>query len=392
VDPTGSVSRILVVHPEGATRQAIEEALRDIGSASATTYHASSPAEALDGVRRIDPRFILLDLSHQRELGLEVARQLQRPHRHIIGLYDPLLLQQESESEFFRLASRSGIDDFVPLPAASAELEAALAAAPEVTDSALEGRAVSFMGAKGGVGTTTLAVHTALALADAKLKSGDVALVDAVTQLGTAASLLGVAPDRDLVDLVRDLDDLKAPTTYLTQVPHTELHFLASPFSAKDAERVTPQDMSRALIGLRRRFGCLVIDAPSHLDLLTLAALDLSDVIFVVTEASTPSVLSTARLLALLAELGFAEERVRVVANRYESPETSLTEAMIADQIGRRVDLVVAEDRAVKIAAIHGAPVAEGRKKPPFIDAVDRLAGLVRDALGSATSYTALSR
>jgi len=68
------------------------------------------------------------------------------------------------------------------------------------------GRVVAFIGAKGGVGTTTLAVNTATSLA--RSASGDVLLVDLHTGSGDAALFVGAEPRFTVVDVLENVHRL----------------------------------------------------------------------------------------------------------------------------------------------------------------------------------------
>jgi len=372
---TGSkVLSVLVVHPEAETRRALVETLRLALPGSALhTSEASTPTQALQVASWLDPKVVLLDLIAERRLALDVARTLRRPGRWILGLYNPLIAADRG-AELFRAGARAGVTDYVALPASEAELAAALSALESsASESRRDGRVLAFIAAQGGAGSTTLALNTALVLAGSRA-AGGVVLCDANLQFGNAAAHLGLAPDRDLIDLLRDLDAATTLTPYLLHHTETGLDLLASPGDAADAEAVAPEDLSRALVALRRRFETLIVDLPAAVDLRTLAALDLADRIYVVTEAIAPTVVSTQRLLALLDELGLAD-RVRVVVNRYSSFEGNLSEGVVAQRLGRPVDRVVPYDRAVVVAANRGAPLVLAQRRGAFAEAIGELAG-----------------
>jgi pilus assembly protein CpaE len=386
-DADSRIQRILILHPEAETRAETEAALRAAGERQITVFEAESLTEGFDSVRRYDPHCILLDLSEQRELAFELARESRRPDRLIIGLYNPLLMRARQD-DFFRAAARAGVRDFIPVPVAPEELAAALAAGrrdaePEAVGG--EGRLISFISCKGGVGTTSLAVNVAVSLAAAEVFANGVALCDAAVQFGNAASFLGVVPELDLADLVRHIDDVDALSTYLHRHPETGLRLLASPRDPREAESISPEDLSRVLIALRQRFGLVIVDCPAAVDLLTLAVLDLSETILVVTEAITPTVIATAAFLDLLAEQGFGD-RVQVILNRHSAGDGILPGRMVNEELGRAVDHVLLDDKAVTAAVSRGTPVVISKPKAEFSKAVARLAeDLVRGGSEAAS-------
>jgi Flp pilus assembly CpaE family ATPase len=352
--------RVLVVHPEAEVRTSIEESLRNIGPKPLIVESAPSLADGLRQARAIKPHVVFLDLGAERSLVLDAARELRAPGCLIVGLYNPLVLR--GDLPFFRDATRAGVGDFIPLPASDSELLSALNAAETRESRApAEGRVIAFFSQQGGVGTTSLAVNTALLMAGSDQVRGKVALCDAAVQFGSAVSFLGLKAQRDLADLVRDPQGVAALPACLTEEPGSGLKVLAAPRDPVEGDKITPEDITRVLIELRRRFDWVVVDTPPTLDLLTLAVLDSADKIFVVTEAVTPTVLGTSRLLKVLNDERLGADRIRLVLNRFNTFEGNLSERTVADQLGRPVDHVVPYDRNFVTAATRGRPVLLGR-------------------------------
>ncbi|MEO8383335.1 MAG: hypothetical protein ABI779_27010 [Acidobacteriota bacterium] len=373
---TVRLDRVLIVHPDPAVRHEIETVLRRAHRQVIATRQTGTPGAAVAIAREFDPRIIILDLARERALALTIARELRRPDRLIIGVLNPLIDAGGGwEAEFLRQAVRSGIDDFVPLPLSDEEISAALSAAPEPAAAKREGSAIAFFSHQGGVGTTTLAINTALALRAAE-PARTVALVDANVQFGSTAAHLGVVPERDLGDVVQDLD--LGPMFPLSLAgPNPGIALLASPRDPRAGERVTPEDLGRVILELRRRFQTVVLDTAPVLDLMTLAVLDLSETIVVVTEGSAPIVAGTARLLRMLDSLGYHGDRIRLVVSRFRSAADVLPPNVIAQELGRAVDHVVPYLVPVLVGTHRGSPVLFERGAAGFSDAVTRIA---RDA------------
>jgi len=377
---TSGLDRVLIVHPDPAVRHEVETVLRRAHKRVIATRQIATASAAITIAREFDPRIIVLDITHERALALTIARELRHPDRLILGLLNPLIdAGGGSEAEFLRQAVRSGIDDFLPLPLSDEELSAALSSAPEPTSARREGTAITFFSHQGGVGTTTLALNAALALRAAEPQR-TVALLDANVQFGAAAAHLGVVPERDLGDVVQDLD--LGPMFPLSSTgPGPGIALLASPRDPRAAERITPEELSRVVLELRRRFHTVVIDTAPILDLMTLSMLDLSETIVVVTEGSAPIVAGTARLLRMLDSLGFSGERVRLVVSRFRSAPDVLPPNVIAQELGRAVDHVVPYLVPVLEGTHRGTPILFERAAARFSDAVTQIA---RDAARSA--------
>lgn len=365
--------RVLIVHPDPAVRREIESAVRRTHKYPIAVRQVSTPNAAIQAAREHDPRIVFLELGEERALTLSVARELRRIDRLLIGLFNPLVEEKDlAEAEFIRHAVRAGIGEFVPLPLSDTELAAALASVPETRTGAHEGRAIAFFGHQGGVGTTTLAVNTALALSMAEPRR-PVALMDANVQFGAVAFQLGMVPDRDLSDAIREIDQgVISPLPMAA--PDVPLAVLASPSDTRAAELVTPEDVSRVLIELRRRFQAIIIDTAPVLDMLTLSVLDLTETVIVVTDASAPTVAGAARALRMLADVGFDGNRVRLVVSKHRNAADALPIDVIAQELRRPVDYVVPFLVPVSVGTHRGSPALFEKGAAQFADAVRKIA------------------
>lgn len=369
--------RVLIVHPEAETRSAIDAALRQTGTRAPVVDHAVSLAEGLRRASVAPPHVVFVDVGGDRSLVVSTVRGLRATGRLVIGIYNPLLLRDDVA--FLRDLTRAGVGDFIALPVSAAEVVAALARNEDGEDAPVaEGQVIAFFSQQGGVGTTTLAVNTALLMAGADVIEGEVALLDAAVQFGSAAAFLGLTPQRDLSDFVRDPQGEASLAACLTEEPLTGLKVLAAPRDPVDGDRITPEDMTRVLIELRRRFAWVVVDTPPVLDLLTLAVLDSAEKVFIVTEGTTPIMLGTAKLLSVLATERFGADRLRLVLNRHSSFEGNLTEQTVAERLGRRIDHVVPYNRAFLLASNRGKPLITVK---PSAAVQAALTGIAEDAI-----------
>lgn len=363
--------RTLVVHPDPAVRQEIENTLRRVHRRPIAMRHAGSAGAAVQVAREHDPRIVLLDLEHERAVSLAVARELRRSGRLIIGLLNPLL-RGDGSAEFLRHAVRSGVNEFLSVPVADAELAAAIETLPDSADATEEGRSIAFFSHQGGVGTTTLAINTAFAMVGERQRKR-VAILDANVQFGSVATQLGLKPETDLADAVREVDRGGIlPLVVAGRDPAVAI--AASPRDLIDAESVGPQELGRLLIEMRRNFDYVMIDTAPVLDALALAALDLSDTIVVVTTASSPVVAGTARLLRMLSSVGFDERRIRLVINQYRNANDMVSPEVVAEQLGRPIDDVIPFLAPVSVAAHRGSPALFERSAGSFREAILRLA------------------
>src|SRR6185369_3145738 len=138
---------------------------------------------------------------------------------------------------------------------------------------------------KGGVGTTTVSVNIAMAIA-ARQPDG-VALVDLTPMGGHVATHLNMRPKLTIADLIRDGQGIMSPevlrTTYLTRHESGVLLLAGSPTPTTHA-LLPAEDTTRILETVLAAVPNVVVDLGSHLDDRVIAALDTADdVVIVVT-------------------------------------------------------------------------------------------------------------
>ena len=284
----------------------LEEALKSVGlkvgrigaeSLTSTTRGASSPAA------------LVVDVRGERQLPPGVAAfRKQNPGTGIV------LVAASLDPHMMLEAMRAGVTECLQAPVTPQALDQAVRrvlvdALPEQL-----GRVVAFVGAKGGVGTTTLAANTATALARSGV--GEVLLVDLHTGSGDASLFLGVEPRFTVVDVLENvhrLDD--AFFSGVVEKTKVGADFLGSSDrvsqSAADPQRI------RALLDFAmRKYRVTVLDV-SGSDVAALDALEIASSIAVVTSQELPSLRSAGRLTqALRARYGSAP--VKVVINRFD--------------------------------------------------------------------------
>jgi pilus assembly protein CpaE len=231
------------------------------------------------------------------------------------------------------------------------------------------GRVVAFVGAKGGVGTTTLAVNTATALA--RSASSEVLLVDLHAGSGDAALFLGAEPRFGVVDVLENvhrLDDAFFSGVVEKTKVGTQLLGSSDRMSptASDPQRI------RALLDFAmRKYRVTVLDL-SRSDMAGLDSLEIASSIVVVTTQELPAVRSAGRLAqALRARYGAA--RVKVVINRLDR-HAEIAKEDVARVLGGAVEHVLPSSYREAVEALNvGRPVVLG--KGQLAESIRKLAG-----------------
>lgn len=307
------------------------------------------------------PDVVILDLGADVDGTHRLVEELGRggAATKIFMAYSPSALPGEegSSSVLIRMI-RAGVSDFIRRPVAAPELEELIRRHFDGAErgAGRRGRVLSFVGNKGGVGKSTLSLSTAYALAESA--PDRVLLVDASLQYGSMCDLLGVTPEATMSDAARQVDRLDERLLRSMCVPHPSgLRVLAAPANAIEAAPVDEESFARILAVAKRAFDFVVVDTFPLIDGVTIAVLDVSDFVFVVTNDFVPVILGTVELLKVLERIGVSEDRIRVVLNRTAGGYRGrLGNLDVARKLARDVDFVVPFSKATLAATNRGEP------------------------------------
>jgi pilus assembly protein CpaE len=256
----------------------------------------------------VQPSLVIVDMRERAALPPTVA-MLRRQHP-TTGV---VIVAAALEPAFLLEAMRAGVTELVTVPLNLVELQAAI---NRVTVSAVptaRGEVFAFVGAKGGVGTTTVAVNVATALA--QQGTGPTLLIDLHLAYGDAAVFLGTEPRFSVIDALENVRRLdKAFLNGLVGHVNAGLALLAS----SDRAAAAPVDAVnlRALVdAAAQHYRYVVLDVPRS-DLM-LAALDAVTRIVIVANQELATVRAATRLATMLRQR-YGKDRLSVVVSRFD--------------------------------------------------------------------------
>jgi pilus assembly protein CpaE len=230
------------------------------------------------------------------------------------------------------------------------------------------------------VGVTTLAVNLALTLNNEDTR---VVIVDANLQFGDVAVFVNEQGKNSIADLAPRADELDPEIVeeVLLTHPATGLRILAAPTRPEAAERITSGQFSKIIDYLRQMYAYIVIDAASMLTDVTLASMDASDIVVLVTTQDIPSIKNTRLFMDLLQTLGIGRERIVFTVNKYDK-RISITPERIGENLKQKVATVIPLDERTVIPAVNrGIPFVIDNNTQPVARAVFGLAESVRACL-----------
>jgi pilus assembly protein CpaE len=267
----------------------------------------------------------------------------------------------ESTPDLILGSMRAGANEFLMWPPAEGSLNEALARAAarrsSLPSARVHANSIAFIGAKGGAGTTTIAVNCAVEIA--RLSGKPTVIVDLKAGLGEVSLFLGVRSRYSVLDAIDNLHRLDSEFLKEVIVKHKSgLEILAgSDHFDRPGAADTPA-VEEVLRLLARQYEHIVIDAGSQLTPCTIASLYTADTIYVVPNPDVPSVRNAQRLLDRIGQLGACGERTRIVLNRASEPYP-IPPDQIESALGKPIDHCFKSDyRTVSAALNSGVPLS----------------------------------
>jgi len=361
---------------------------------------ASSGGEALDLATRIQPDVVLMDINMPDMDGISATERLssQVPTASVV------MMSVQGEADYLRRSMLAGAREFLVKPFSSDELTASIrqvyvrdrekasrivAAAPVAVPAAdVDGEVIAVFSPKGGVGRTTMAVNLAVAAAQELGKK--VCLVDASFQFGDVGVLLNLNPkNKSIADLVPELELGEAPSLETFVINHSSgIRVLLAPPSPEMAELITVSGIKRVLEGLRAENDMVIVDCSSYFSDVTLAILDMADVILTMLTLEITSIKNMRLFLEVADQLGYEDDKVRLVLNRADST-LGIRVVDVEQSIGRKVDhTIVSDGRSVVYALNRGIPFFVSNREAQVSQDILRLANAVSGVHHPATTAT----
>jgi pilus assembly protein CpaE len=313
----------------------------------------------------VGPDVVVVDIRHDASTGMAAIERLRAGH----GGVAVFAIAAAAEPDLILQAMRAGANEFFawqpggPTQRAMEEsFHGALRRHAARRDAAHAGArqpcmTLVFLGAKGGAGTTTVAVNSAVELA--RLTKRNTVALDLKPTLGEVALFLGVRPRFTVLDAVENLHRLdKDFLKELVSKHKSGLDILAG---SEQFDRPGPQDapaIEELLRVLAKTYDYIVIDAGNMISSCSAAALYAADSIFLVTNPDVPSIRNAQRLVDRVRQLGAGSERIKVLLNR-DSDQNIIAPTQIETALGYGIHHTFSSDyRAVSTALNSGVPLA----------------------------------
>jgi pilus assembly protein CpaE len=319
----------------------------------------SVPADKLPDSSEPLPDVVLLDLSRDPDPFFQFGAQLRRarPTIKIVACSAAIPPNHQLLLE----AMRCGVQDFLAKPVEPAALKDILSRFMQdldVKDHSAMDRLIVVMGAKGGVGATTVAVNLGVQLATYARKR--VALLDFARPLGNVHLLLDLHPKFGVRDAIDNMDRLDSHFFAGLLTRHkTKLEILGGATQAEEWQTIAVPPLERVVNVAQNSFDMVLLDMGAQFSSEWASILRMARMILIVAEANVPALWTMERRLLAMKGLGIEPDRARVIINRWHKGDEEVLKSIQKD-INRPVFACLPNDFRMASAAVNlGTPMQE---------------------------------
>lgn len=317
---------------------------------------------------------LIIDLASDPESGI---RALERVKQAAPGLYI-IASNYHADGETVIASVRAGANDFLVQPLRRLDFRDAMTRfekAPKAasTTASRLGKVYTFLGVRGGVGTTTLAVNFAGVLAQRKQ---NVVLLDLDWAGNDVAMQLGAQPQYTLFEVGENLAkmDQQLFEGFVTRDPLG--FFLVGPPESLEHQGYFTEPMFRDFANfLVEKYDAVVIDAGRNpASELALGALHVSTSVFLVMDQEFGAVRNAQRTLSFLMRMGFTQDQLKVVVNQYQKKAPAHLTGLdqIKQTLNQEIFYGIPASPAVLNSINRGRPFVANREAAGDLDRVFR--------------------
>ena len=379
-----TTTSILLLSAVAETAEPMAAALRAAG------HEVTTVADADEAIRRAGEfNLVTIDAVQPPRSATEVCGEIRRSPA--LSAVPVLCVSQEDDVEERVRFLEAGADDVIARPFDPRELQARVEGllvrftrSRDLTPQTggeirVPGRRrlIACFSPKGGVGTTTIAVNVAMALA--RQAPQQAAIIDLDVDFGQVATHLNVKPRLTVADLAADDGGMLEPELLRTYAEKVEpgLHVIAAPATPETGRLITAEPVAQILATAARAYGMVVVDAGSTLDERSLAILDWAEGVVVPIAPEIGALKALHGFLEYLTEEGAVPAKSTFVLNHLFARDM-LSMKQIESSIAAKVDAELPYDAGLYLKAVNeGVPVLVGAPASAPGRAFARLAALV---------------
>ncbi len=382
---------LLVASSDELFRETVRESLVNVANARVVSEYTEVSSNlyirVLQDLERNPDAALIIDLASDPEACLKALEKVKQAAPEIYAIAS----NYHADGETVIASLRAGASDFLIQPVKRMDFRDAMARLERTPRRAVSatsrlGKVYSFLGAKGGVGVTTLAVNFAAILAQNKQQT---VLVDLDFTANDCAMQTGSSPQHSLQEVGENLGRMDQALFEGLVIRDPVGFFLVGPSDQLEHRVPFTESMFREFAGfLVEKYDAVVVDAGRWIvDEVVLAALQSSSTIFLVITQQYPAIRNAQRYVAALMRLGFTQDQLKIVVNEYQKkPDSNLaTLEQIQQTLNQPVFYGIPGSPAALAAVNRARPVVAAARNGAG-DLERALRGFVSKATGAKTA------
>ncbi|HTS32183.1 MAG TPA: AAA family ATPase [Bryobacteraceae bacterium] len=359
-----SNTALMVASSDESFREMVRDSLLNIPNSKIVAEYREVAANlyirVLQDLERNPGAGLMVDLSGDPEGAIKAVEKVKQAAPDLFVIVS----NYHADGETVIACMRAGANEFLLQPVKRTEFRDAISRLERAPKHAVGGesklgKVYTFIGTKGGVGATTLAVNFASVLAQRKLST---VMIDLDWIGNDVAMQIGASPQYTLMEVAENLDrmDQALFEGFVTRDPLG--FFVVGPPDAMEQHGHFGDHTFREFATfLVDKYDAIVIDGGRAVsNEVVLAAAQVSASVFLVIDQEFPSIRNAQRYITFLMRMGFNQEQIRVVVNRYTKKVTATMASL--EQIQQTLNQSV-------FYGIPGSPavIASINKARPFV-------------------------
>ena len=394
--PAQEKVRVIIVDDINETRENIRRMLQ-FDPTIEVVGTARTGKEAIEISQQVKPDVAVMDINMPDMDGITATTEIKKKMPHV----QVVILSVQSDPSYMRRAMLAGARDFLSKPPMIDELTdavrkagalaqeerkkaastgpIAVQAGPQLSSPSVNGKVIVVYSPKGGTGRTMIAVNLAIAL---KTGENKVALVDGNLQYGDAAVFLNEQSKNSVLDLAARSEELDQEIVEDVMITHrtSSINLLAAPPKPEMADQVSADQFSKVLKYIRHIYNYVIVDTASQLTEAVQAALDVADMIILITTQEIPAIKNSNLFLQLADASGIPRGHILFVMNRYDK-RIAITPERVGESLRQEVVVSIPFDEKIPALSINkGVPfMLDNNKTQPIGRSIQQLADLVRE-------------
>ncbi len=328
-----------------------------------------------------DPRGVSIfvyDLDSSTEAA---QREFERFMAQRPQLLPVIVLSPALGDDLVRWLLRLRVADWLKAPLSAGELIAACGRVLSQGGVAkTDLKCMTFLGARGGVGTTSIAVQAALLAAErSKSTTPTTCVVDLDLTGGACAEYLDIRPAWALDEIIANPARLDPHMLELmTSTYKNKLDVLSAQRKFGEAFTFAPDVITRTLDIVSQSHQTLVVDLPRHVENWTDAVILGSSDIYVITDFSVPGLKAARRMVNDLSQQFGENVKPKVVVNKFNRPlfGTGISSSEMRDLLGDVLaGHISADERLLREAMDRGVPTTDIKPRNSFVNDLSKILG-----------------